>query len=154
MTAPLRLVVRKHREPDPIAGPIKVSLDLPSDLDCVEEAVELVARQVFAGMNPSNRSVFRLRVALSEALANAICCGHRNLPHARVAVVAELRTGEVVIAVTDQGPGFDPNSAPDPTQPGQLERECGRGLFLIQKLCDRVEFTDRGNTIWMTLPRS
>ena len=153
MTAPLRLVVRKYREPGPAVEATRISIDLPSDVDCVEEAVELVARQVFAGMSPSDRSVFRLRVALSEALTNAICCGHRNLPHARVAVVVELQSAQVRIKVTDQGPGFDPLSAPDPTQPEQLERECGRGLFLIQKLCDQVEFTERGNTIWMTLPR-
>jgi len=151
MTAPLRLTIRRSPAE---RGPVRVTLDIPTDPDCIEEAVELLALHCFAGRQPGRRSAFRLRVSLAEALANAMQSGNQSDASRRVQVCAELYPESVRVSVSDQGEGFDPSSLPDPTLPDTLERECGRGLFLIRHLADRVEFNDRGNTIWMTLPRS
>lgn len=153
MTAPLRLLVRRSPDGAGSAGPVSVSLDLPPDLDCIEEAVELLALHCFAGRSPSRRTAFRLRVTLAEALANAVRASRADPAGGRVAVAAELHAEYVRIAVSDPGAGFDPGAPPDPTLPDTLEREGGRGLFLIRNLADHVEFNAQGNTIWMTLPR-
>jgi serine/threonine-protein kinase RsbW len=120
----------------------------------VEEAVELMARHCFAGATPSHRTRFRLRVLLTEAISNSILFGARGDPARRVRVQAALTEENIRLEVTDDGPGFDPGEVPDPTLPDKIARSIGRGLFLIKNLADRVEFNDRGNTIWMTLPRS
>lgn len=133
---------------------MRIQLDLPGDLDCIEEAVELLALHCFAGRAPSARTAFRLRVSLAEAMANAIQAAVRAGAPRQVCVLADLHADRVRIAVSDHGEGFDPNGAPDPTAPEALEREGGRGLFLIRNLADHVEFNAEGNTIWMTLPRS
>jgi anti-sigma regulatory factor (Ser/Thr protein kinase) len=52
---------------------------------------------------------------------------------------------EFVIA--DEGPGFDPNSLPDPTDPANLESVGGRGLLLIQTFMDEMRFNAAGNQI-------
>lgn len=149
--APLRLCVRRTTGPGTVAS---VTLQLPADVRCVEEAVELMARHCFAGAKPSSRTSFRLRVLLTEAISNSILFGARGDPARRVRVQAALTEESIRLEVTDDGPGFDPGEVPDPTLPDKVARSIGRGLFLIKNLADRVEFNDQGNTIWMTLPRS
>ena len=149
--APLRFCVR--RTPGP-GRATSVSLQLPADVRCVEEAVELMARHCFAGAAPCRRTSFRLRVLLTEAISNSILFGARGDPARRVRVEAALTEETIRLEVTDDGPGFDPGEVPDPTLPDKVARPIGRGLFLIKSLADRVEFNAQGNTIWMTLPRS
>ena len=145
--AALRLFVRR--------SPTTVALELPADVRCIEEAIELMARHCFSGpVPPCQRTSFRLRVLLAEAISNSILFGARGDPSRRVRVEAALTDDTIRLEVTDDGPGFNPEEVPDPTLPDGLDRSIGRGLFLIKSLADRVEFNDQGNTIWMTLPRS
>jgi anti-sigma regulatory factor (Ser/Thr protein kinase) len=153
VTSPLRLTVRRSRDTGE-ATPVQVRLDLPTDLACVEEAVELLALHCFAGRSPSPRTAFRLRVTLAEAMANAIQSAVRAGGAHAISIAADLHADVVRLSIADHGAGFDPAAPPDPTLPEALEREAGRGLFLIRNLADQVEFNDQGNTIWMTLPRS
>lgn len=131
-----------------------LELRLPSDVSLVDTAVELFARHCFSGRDASRQSLFRLRVSLAEALANAIQCGNACDPAKVVHVEAHLFTDYIRLQVTDEGPGFDPSLVPDPRDPELLESPCGRGLFIIRHLAERVEFNEKGNCIWMTLPRS
>jgi serine/threonine-protein kinase RsbW len=55
--------------------------------------------------------------------------------------------------VTDEGRGFNPFNVPEPIGPARLEESCGRGLYLIRKLVDAVQFNEQGNSICMTLRR-
>jgi serine/threonine-protein kinase RsbW len=126
---------------------------LPSDVRLVDRAVELLLGECVAGRDASRRTLFRLRVAIGEALTNAIQCGNGGDPRKLVAIRADLFPDRVRVWVSDEGPGFDPTRVPDPSQPGQVESPCGRGLFLIRHLADDVGFNEKGNTIWMTLPR-
>lgn len=150
--APLRLCVR--RTPGRPGATASVVLQVPADVRCVEQAVELMARHCFAGAAPCPRTSFRLRVLLAEALSNSILFGAGGDPARRIQVEAELTEQSIRLQVTDDGPGFNPGEIPDPTLPDGLARPIGRGLFLIRSLADRVEFNPQGNTIWMTLPRS
>ena len=74
MTSPLRISVRRTTEAQGEAT--LVTLRLPSEVDCIEEAVELVTRHCLAGQDATPRIRFRLRVVLSEALSNAIVRGN------------------------------------------------------------------------------
>jgi len=152
MTAPLRLCVHRSDSTVP-AIPISVDLRMPSDVAEVEAAVELIARHCFAGRSPCARTAFRLRVALSEALANAILRGNQSDPSKSVVIRAELFAESIRLGIEDEGHGFDLTRLTSPVLPESLEDEQGRGLFIISQLADRVEVNDRGNTIWMTLPR-
>ncbi len=152
--APLRLCVRRAPvEAGPAVG-VAVTLRVPADLRCVEEAVELMALHCFAGQQPSRRTRFRLRVLLAEAITNAIVFGAGEDAARTVRVSATLTDDTIVLQVADDGEGFDPRAVPDPLDPAGLDRPAGRGLFLIRNLADEVSFNPQGNTIWMTLPRS
>jgi serine/threonine-protein kinase RsbW len=153
MTSPLRLCVRRSPAPDAEGAATLVTLRLPSDVSCIEEAVELVTRHCLAGHATSRAIRFRLQVVLSEALANAILRGNREALDKWVDVRAELREDVIRVHVTDEGPGFDPASVPEPIRPEQLDEAGGRGLFLIRKLVDAVQFNEQGNSICMILRR-
>jgi serine/threonine-protein kinase RsbW len=153
MTSPLRLCVRRTSSPDAGGSATFVTLRLPSDVSCIEEAVELVTRHCLAGHHTTQTMRFRLRVVLSEALSNAIVRGNGEDQSKWVHVEAELVPEAIRVSVTDEGPGFDPGSIPEPITPEQLDVAGGRGLFLIRKLVDSVQFNEQGNSICMILRR-
>lgn len=126
-------------------------LELPNDLRAIDRAVSyLIDRGTEIGFS-SERLRLNLRVGLTEALANAMLYGNARDPRKRVRVEAKV-TGQVIsVRVTDEGRGFNPATVTDPTLPRNRTRAGGRGLFLIRKLMDRVEFNDRGNSITMVL---
>jgi serine/threonine-protein kinase RsbW len=128
-----------------------MKLDVPSDLGMVGDAVELVARHLPPGTLSPRRISFNLRTALAEALGNAIRYGTGEDPDRVVQVRVELGRDVVRIHVVDDGDGFDPSGLPDPTLPDNLDREYGRGLFVIRHLVDDVAFNEKGNGICLTL---
>ena len=153
MTSPLRLCVRRSAAADSGEAATLVTLRLPSDVNCIEEAVELVTRHCLAGHPATDTTRFRLRVVLSEAISNAIVRGNCEDCDKWVYVRAELLPDAIRVYVTDEGPGFDPSAVPEPLRPEQLDEASGRGLYLIRKLVDAVQFNSEGNSICMILRR-
>ena len=154
MTSPLRLCVRRSPAPEAEGAATLVTLRLPSDVGCIEEAVELVTRHCLAGHRATRTIRFRLQVVLSEALANAILRGNREALDKWVDVRAELRAEVIRVYVTDEGPGLRPVRA-CPSRSGRTSstRPVAAGLFLIRKLVDAVQFNEQGNSICMILRR-
>lgn len=148
MSAPLQLII--HRT-DRDGRALDMGLTVPSDLALVGEAVDLVARHVQAGTLSPRRVFFNLRTALAEALTNAITYGNGGDPARMVRVRVEQSVEAVRIHVTDEGEGFDASSLPDPTAPENLERENGRGLYVMRHLVDHLAFNERGNGVCLTL---
>jgi len=153
MPSRLRLCVRRSAATRGESPATLVTLRLPSEVECIEEAVELVTRHCLAGQDATAKTRFRLQVVLSEALSNAIVRGNCEDREKWVDVRAELGPDVIRLEVTDEGPGFDPTAVPEPIRPEQLGEANGRGLYLIRKLVDSVEFNERGNSICMTLRR-
>lgn len=89
-------------------------------------------------------------IALTEAVNNAIHHGNRLDPSKQVTVGYRAAHGKITFFVKDQGPGFDHDHLPDPTDPENLEKPHGRGVFLMRALADMVAFNDHGSTVAMT----
>lgn len=151
MSTPQRLSLRRVAARGGAESEFELGLDVPSDLGYVGPAVELIADSFRSGVLSPRRVRFNLRVALAEALANAIAYGNRLNPARIVRVRVEARRDAVRIHVTDDGDGFDPWAVPDPTAPERLEREDGRGLFVLRSLVDHVAFNAKGNSVCLTL---
>jgi anti-sigma regulatory factor (Ser/Thr protein kinase) len=130
---------------------VAFSLAVPSDLSFVGDAVDLAARHCDVGVLSQRRLQFNLRTALAEALANAIAYGNHHDPNRLVHIEVACRPDAVRIEVADDGLGFDPSQVPDPTAPEFLEREGGRGLFVLRHLVDTLEFNERGNKLCLVL---
>jgi serine/threonine-protein kinase RsbW len=152
--APLRLCVRRRSGPAAAGPAVEIQVRVPTDLQVVEEAVDVIARHCLASGLAPRAARFNLRVALSEALANAIIYGNEMDPAKQVDVRVVMGADGFAVHVSDEGAGFDPAQVPDPTLPERIERPDGRGLFLIRQLVDDVSFNDRGNAICMILRRA
>ena len=126
-------------------------LELPNDLGAIERSVdELLDRCREAGFDES-RLRLNFRVGVAEALANAMMYGNARDPAKRVVLEAWCDEDRIRVRVTDEGPGFDPESLPDPTLPQNVVRARGRGVFLIRELMDEVSFNEQGNSVEMVL---
>lgn len=120
-------------------------------------------------------SCMRVGVALEEALVNALFhgnleldsnlretdpnsyhsaaaerCGQAPYRDRKLYVTARCDRQQARFTIRDEGPGFDPATLPDPTDPANLEKVSGRGVFLMRTFMDEVEFNGRGNEVTMT----
>ncbi|MFQ5889072.1 MAG: ATP-binding protein [Gemmatimonadota bacterium] len=129
----------------------RIQLEFPSDVrflqDAVAQVVEACERLAFTG----SRARLNLRVALGEAVANAILYGNQEDPNKRVRVSAKLESGRAHVVVTDEGTGFDPTAVEDPTSLQNRYRSRGRGLFLLRALADEVRYNEAGNAVTLIL---
>lgn len=133
-----------------------IEVDIPSDVQYIEKVVELVQRECALMEFGARQLMLNLAVALTEALSNAILRGNHDDPSKHVHVTARVDRTRLVVDVLDEGEGFDLDiCTQDPTTPDNVDREDGRGLFLMRQLMDRVERFDdeRGNCVRLTLNR-
>jgi len=93
---------------------------------------------------------FEIRLAISEALANAVEHGCEYDPCKLVQICVECDPARgMLIVVRDPGQGFDPSQVPSPIEGEQLFRAGGRGIFLINQLMDEVHYRHGGTEIRM-----
>jgi serine/threonine-protein kinase RsbW len=118
----------------------------PSTYDTVDELTDSVY-EYLSNMAMSEPARFRLRMALHEALGNAVEHGNRSDPSKQVTVTCRCRADRVVVSVDDEGDGFDPQGVPDPTTPENLLKESGRGIFLIERCADEYRFENNGRRV-------
>lgn len=88
-------------------------------------------------------------VALTEAVNNGLQHGNKANPDTNIEVTFKVKDDTLFFTVKDQGKGFDPNTLPDPTDPQNIEKPTGRGIFLMKHLCDNVTFEDKGTKVIM-----
>ena len=117
-------------------------LEMPEVQDQIEEALQ--ARLT------ADHDVFSIRLALEEALVNAIKHGNQLDRGKKVHISYRLLADRFEVRITDEGPGFDPADVPDPTAVENLERPCGRGLMLMRHYMTEVAFNERGNSVIMS----
>jgi serine/threonine-protein kinase RsbW len=102
----------------------------------------------------SRKEIFGVRLALEEAIVNAIKHGHRGDSTKEVRVRYRVTRAGVFAEVEDQGAGFDPKQLPDPFDPVNLEREGGRGLLLMRSYMTSVRYNDRGTCVALCKERT
>jgi serine/threonine-protein kinase RsbW len=100
------------------------------------------------------KDTFSVRLALEEALVNAIKHGNQLDPDKSVIIAWEVGDQTCRVTIEDQGKGFNPADLPDPTLEENLECSSGRGVMLIHHYMSKVEYNEKGNRITMTKQRS
>lgn len=111
-----------------------------------------VVEAVIASMQPhgyTESACFAVRLALDEALANAIRHGNGGDESKHVTIRFAVNSEQIDISICDEGEGFEPDAVPDPTLDENLERPCGRGVMLMRAYMTHVDFNDRGNCVRM-----
>jgi serine/threonine-protein kinase RsbW len=132
------------------AGP-RYSRDvaIPSDSAEARRVQEEIERQL-KECQYSEREIFSVKLALEEALVNAIKHGNQFDRNKKVRIAYNVEPERFDILITDEGCGFDPTEVPDPTAVENLERPCGRGLMLMRYYMNEVSFSPSGNSVFMT----
>ena len=97
-----------------------------------------------------DRDVFGIKLALEEALCNAIKHGNQMDPQKRVVIRYRIEASCFHCSITDEGSGFDVDDVPDPLAAENLERPCGRGLLLMRHYMTEVNFHPPGNRLSMS----
>ena len=150
-------------QPPTPAGGLRVSLqvDIPSDVAYIERVVDLVRHPCAELSYNKHQLALNVPVALSEALSNAILRANNERADKRVHVSAQVDSHRLVVEIVDEGAPFDLDAKTrDAADGDNLEREDGRGLFLMRKLMDGVERFDSpaggtsGNVVRLTLARA
>lgn len=121
---------------------------IPSDLNLVVPLAERVSGEVMA-LTGSSDEVFRVKLALEEALTNAVRHGNRGDPRLCVSLRVKATARDIFMDVHDEGKGFDFEHLPDPTLGDRTLKPSGRGVFLIKQYMDKVEFYDNGRGLRM-----
>jgi len=93
--------------------------------------------------------LFAIHLALEEALMNAAKHGNEMDPRKEVAVEYAITPEKFDISISDQGPGFNPGTLPDPRSEENLYKYEGRGVLLMRSYMDVVEFNKKGNCVHM-----
>jgi len=93
--------------------------------------------------------VFAIKLAVEEALVNAIKHGNQMEPDKTVRVGYSVTDEQFSIRIEDEGLGFSPAEVPDPTAEENIERPCGRGLLIIRNFMTSVDYVGRGNVVVM-----
>lgn len=121
---------------------------IPNELRAAREPGE----RILTELNKSGYSadvVFAIKLALEEALTNAIKHGNRNDRTKHVTVKYFIDPERALIMVRDEGPGFVPGAVPDCTADENLERPSGRGIMLMHAYMTRICYNACGNEVWM-----
>lgn len=127
---------------------MRISETMPSQLELIDGFIFSLLTRI-SQSSFEQKVIFNIKLALHEALINAVKHGNRMEKDLSVRVHITKEDGLLTMQVTDQGKGFDFKNIPDPITPENLEKLNGRGIFLIQNAMDRVEFADQGRTIKM-----
>lgn len=86
-------------------------------------------------------------IATLEAVNNAIVHGNKLNESLEVKIIANCLEKALFISVEDNGKGFDYKNIPDPTAPENIENISGRGIFLMEKLSDKIIFKKNGSLV-------
>jgi serine/threonine-protein kinase RsbW len=126
---------------------IKVQIpSLPENIRIVESFIDN-AKDKF---KISEDMYGNIMVAVTESVNNAILHGNKGDKNKNVHLSLSMNEKEITFIVEDEGTGFDFENLADPTAPENITKPGGRGIFLMQALCDKVSFEKNGSVVEMT----
>ena len=121
-------------------------ISIPSDTAQGREVQERIIGLLEERSFPE-RDVFGVRLALEEALVNAIKHGNRMDPNKQVRIDCRVEDDSVRIVIEDEGEGFNVAAVPDPTIDENLDKPGGRGIMLMRAFMTSIENNESGNRI-------
>ena len=106
------------------------------------DMVQIVSDQLGRQLQFDDDAMTWMEVAVRESVINAIKHGNKQDGSKFVTVEFTAQPAvdpsELVIAIRDQGDGFDPEALPDPLAPENLLKSSGRGIFFMRSFMDDV----------------
>jgi len=126
--------------------PLPEHLVIHSDLQAARNVEEQILGKARA-LGYSEECAFAVRLALEEAVVNAHKHGNRGDASKHITVSYHVGPQRLIIRVRDEGPGFDPQAVPDPTEADRIALPNGRGIMLMRAYLDDVQYNRSGNEV-------
>jgi len=120
---------------------------VPSDLHEITLPKQAILSQLDR-FQYAEEAKFGIKLALEEALTNAVKHGNRNDPGKKVTVRYAVTSEQMVVVVRDEGGGFLPDTVPDCLSPDRLPVPNGRGILLMKAYMDEVCYRDKGREVY------
>jgi len=127
---------------------VTIASDTALAAEVQEQIISLLERYEY-----SSRDVFSMRLAIEEAIVNAIKHGNRRDTAKNIHVSWTVCPQRIVVTVEDEGPGFDLSAVPDCTAEENLDKPSGRGITLMKSFLSSVEYNERGNRVTLVKER-
>jgi serine/threonine-protein kinase RsbW len=124
-------------------------LNIASRIENLRE-VEKMVDDVSTECSLSSQVYGNVMIATMEAANNAILHGNKLDEKKDVVIKFRWNEKELELVVADQGKGFNYREVPDPTEPSNVEKVNGRGIFLMEKLSDKISFKENGSKVSLT----
>ena len=124
-------------------------VQLPTKMGSILIAEQKV-EQVCEVLNVADRCVGNILISVTEAVNNAIIHGNKKDESKQIVLAYSTQKNSLVFIIKDEGNGFDSSNLPDPTDPENLEKLHGRGVFLMRSLADKVDFEEEGKLVKLT----
>ena len=112
--------------------------------------VERLVEDVCEVFNVNEDSYGNILIAVTEAVNNAMYHGNKGNPSKNIKIGFESHEKNIQFSIADEGTGFDYDNLPDPTDPLNIDKPNGRGVFLMKNLADKVEFNKNGQEVLLT----
>ena len=125
-----------------------MSIEFPSIIDNIR-IVESFIDNAKLKLNIHDDIYGNIMVSVTESVNNAIVHGNNSDRSKKVVLSLDYDDGQLKFKVKDEGTGFDFHEIPDPTNPENIEKTSGRGIYLMKHLCDEVNYSDDGNEVEM-----
>lgn len=121
-------------------------ISIPSDFGSINK-VESLIDSICSKLSIKEDYYGNVLIAVTEAVNNAIQHGNNQDASVDVEIAVGDKETDFCFSIQDQGKGFDFDNLPDPTAPDNIEKEHGRGIFLMRSLAEEVEFQDNGRNV-------
>ena len=115
----------------------------PENLALVEKLIDEICEK----FNINEDYYGNILISITEAVNNAIQHGNKYDPKKSIEISFESYHGVLYFTIKDEGNGFDYKNLPDPTDPENIEKINGRGIFLMKNLADEVSFSKDGRIV-------
>jgi anti-sigma regulatory factor (Ser/Thr protein kinase) len=122
---------------------IDLRMELPPTLDAIEKFC--AEFQLWRQGACANLDSFSSELLLREALTNSVVHGCSGDPGKRISCVLRAKRDRVVIAIRDEGAGFDWRAAWD--RQAEPEDTHGRGIEIFRRYANAVRFNPKGNSV-------
>lgn len=124
---------------------IKIS-SKADNIHLVEKLIDTVCQE----FKVNEDAYGNILIAVTEAVNNAINHGNQNNPNKFVDIEFQNANKKLIFSISDEGTGFNYNDLPDPTDPANIGKAGGRGVFLMKNLADSIEFLQNGKTVLLS----
>ena len=128
---------------------IMQNIDFPSEAENIY-LVEKLVDNVCEELKIAEGNYGNILIALTEAVNNAIHHGNKLDANKKTSVACGQDENKLKFRIQDEGVGFDFDNLPDPTDPENIEKPNGRGIFLMKNLADEVIFEENGRIVELT----